>query len=172
MKRPETRYARSGDVAIAYQVAGEGPLDVVFVPGTPTTIESFWDDHTGPFFSRLASFCRLIPFDKRGTGLSDRTAGIPDLETRMDDVRAVLDAVGAERAAIVGASDGGPLSIVFAATYPERAQALVLYGSAPRFTRTTDFPFGPTPEEWRRMTADEVERWATIELARDWLGPQ
>src|SRR4029077_14622288 len=96
------------------------------------------------FMGRIASFCRLVIFDKRGTGLSDRVAGIPDLETRMDDVRAVMDAAGAERAALVGASEGGPMSVLFAATYPERTRALVVYGSLPRFNPAPRFPWGPT----------------------------
>ncbi|HTZ77462.1 MAG TPA: alpha/beta fold hydrolase [Stellaceae bacterium] len=136
MNRPETRYARSGDVHIAYQILGEGPLDLVFVPGFVSNLDHHWED---PGFThllhRLASFCRLIQFDKRGTGLSDRVpiTDLPSLEARMDDVRAVLDAVGSKRAALFGASEGGPLSMLFAATYPERTRALVLYGSYAHF---------------------------------------
>ena len=136
MKPPETRYARSGDVHIAYQVLGQGPLDLVFVPGFVSNLEHHWED---PGFShllhRLASFCRLIQFDKRGTGLSDHVpvSDLPSLEARMDDVRAVLDAVGSKRAALLGASEGGPLAMLFAATYPERTRALVLYGSYAHF---------------------------------------
>jgi len=136
VKAPETRYARSGDVHIAYQVLGEGPLDLVFVPGFVSNLDHHWED---PGFAhllhRLASFCRLIQFDKRGTGLSDRVpvTDLPSLEARMDDVRAVLDAVGAKRAALFGASEGGPLAMLFAATYPERTRALVLYGAYAHF---------------------------------------
>ena len=117
---PKTRYAKSGDVHIAYQVIGDGPIDVVYVPGFMSNVEYDWE-HPRParFFRRLASFSRLIRFDKRGTGLSDRVA-IPTLEERMDDVRAVLDATGSTRAALIGVSEGGPMSLLYAATYPER----------------------------------------------------
>ena len=132
MKPPETRYARSGDVRIAYQVIGHGPIDLVFVPGFLSNLEVHWED---PGYShllqRLSAFTRLIQFDKRGTGLSDRVDNrdLPDLETRMDDVRAVMDAAGSERAAVYGVSEGGAMSMLFAATYPERTSALVLYGT-------------------------------------------
>ena len=127
---PETRYARSGDLRIAYQVVGSGPFDLVFVPGFVSNIELLWEmPEWAQFFSRLAAFSRLILFDKRGTGLSDRVAGIANLEERMDDVRAVMDAGGSERAALFGVSEGGPMSLLFAATYPQRSQAVVLYGS-------------------------------------------
>jgi class 3 adenylate cyclase len=130
MTPPETRYARSGDLRIAYQVIGSGPLDLVFVPGFVTNLDFNWEiPEWANWFSRLAAFSRLILFDKRGTGLSDRVAGIASLEERMDDVRAVMDSVGVERAALFGASEGGPMSLLFAATYPQRVQALVLYGS-------------------------------------------
>jgi len=130
MTPPETRYAKSGDVRIAYQVVGGGPLDLVFVPGFVSNIELFWEiPEWVQFFSRLAAFSRLILFDKRGTGLSDRDVGIATLEERMDDVRAVMDAAGSEHAALFGISEGGPMSLLFAATYPQRARALVLYGS-------------------------------------------
>ena len=118
---PETRYARSGDVNIAYQVTGDGPFDLVFVPGFVTHVELAWGlPSFAPFLDRLASFCRLIRFDKRGTGMSDPVSGAPTLETRMDDVRAVMDAVGSQRAAFYGLSEGAAMSILFAATYPER----------------------------------------------------
>jgi class 3 adenylate cyclase len=129
MTPPETRYAKSGDVSIAYQVVGSGQLDLVFVPGFVSNLDLNWEQAGWAFFSRLAGFSRLILFDKRGTGLSDRIAGAPDLEVRMDDVRAVMDAVGSERAAVFGASEGGAMSMLFAATYPERTRALVLYGT-------------------------------------------
>jgi pimeloyl-ACP methyl ester carboxylesterase len=130
---PETRYARSGDVSIAYQTVGDGPLDLVFVPGFVSHVEHWWEEPSSArSLQRLASFSRLILFDKRGTGLSDPVAGVPTLEERMDDVRAVMDAVGTERAALFGASEGGPMCCLFAATYPDRTSALVLYGSAPR----------------------------------------
>ncbi len=143
------RYARSGDVSIAYQVTGDGPLDVVLVPGFFSHLEIDWE-HPGSarVFDRLGSFSRLIRFDKRGTGLSDRAVGLPDLATRMDDVRAVMDAVGSESAALFGYSEGGPLSVLFAASYPERARALVLYGVyAKRRDPDDDYPWAPTREE-------------------------
>jgi pimeloyl-ACP methyl ester carboxylesterase/class 3 adenylate cyclase len=168
---PETRYARSGDVSIAYQVVSEGPFDVVFVPGAVSNVELHWqDERRTRYFRGLASFCRLITFDKRGTGLSDRVSGIPDLETRMDDVRAVMDAAGSERAALIGASEGGPMAALFAATYPERARALVLYGSLPRFTRAPGFPFGPTREDELRWAEENARTWGTLERARESLG--
>jgi pimeloyl-ACP methyl ester carboxylesterase len=127
---PETRYASSGDVSIAYQVVGEGPFDLVHVPPFVSHVELAWEiPGLAAYFRRLASFCRLIRFDKRGTGMSDRVGSLPTLETRMDDVRAVMDAAGSERAAIIGVSEGGPMAILFAATYPDRAWALVLEGS-------------------------------------------
>ncbi len=131
----ETRYAKSGDVHIAYQVIGDGPVDLVFVSGWITHVELGWDDSLeAAFRRRLAAFSRLILFDKRGTGLSDRVPvdQLPILEERMDDVRAVMDAFGSERAALMGVSEGGPLSALFAATYPERRAALILYGSFAR----------------------------------------
>src|SRR4029453_7521250 len=158
----ETRYARSGDVSIAYQVTGDGPFDVVYVPPFVSHVELAWE---GPGIAavnrRLSSFCRLIRFDKRGTGMSDRVSGVPTLETRMDDVRAVMDAAGSERAALIGASEGGPMSILFAATYPERAWALALCGTFARERWAPDYPFGVRDEEARREE-EEVERnWGT-----------
>src|SRR5499426_2825902 len=125
---PETHYARCGDLSIAYQVLGEGPRDLVFVPGIVSHVEFF---HELPgytdFLRGLAAFARVIVFDKRGSGLSDRVVGAPGLEDRMDDIRAVMEAAGSERAALFGVSEGGPLSLLFAATYPERVDAIVLY---------------------------------------------
>jgi len=133
MTLPETRYAKSGELRIAYQVVGSGPFNLVFVPGFVSNIELFWEmPEWAHFFERLAAFSRLILFDKRGTGLSDRDVGIATLEERMDDVRAVMDAAGSERAAVYGASEGGAMSILFAATYPQRVRALVLYGAYAR----------------------------------------
>ncbi|HVH75611.1 MAG TPA: adenylate/guanylate cyclase domain-containing protein [Stellaceae bacterium] len=130
MEAPETRYARSGDVRIAYQVVGNGPFDLVVVPGFVSNLDLSWEmPEFANFYSRLAGFSRLILFDKRGTGLSDRNVGIATLEERMDDVRAVMDAAGSDRAALFGISEGGPMSLLFAATYPQRAQALAVYGS-------------------------------------------
>jgi pimeloyl-ACP methyl ester carboxylesterase len=159
---PQTRYAKSGDVNIAYQVLGEGPTDLVLVPGWLSNIEVFWEHPTAAsFLNRLASFCRLILFDKRGTGLSDRVANIPGIETRMDDVRAVMDAVKSERAVLFGYSEGGPMCAVFAATYPSRAAGLIMHGSYARRVRANDYPSGVTPEE--------IERFAELCL-REWGG--
>jgi len=166
---PQTRYAKSGDVNIAYQVVGDGPFDLVLVPGFVSHLENDWDEpRSAHFLRRLASFSRLIRFDKRGTGLSDRPAGLPDLETRMDDVRAVMEAVGSERSALFGYSEGGPMSVLFAATYPERTTALVLYGTyAKRRDPDHDYPWAPTWEA-RQEAAAEIERtWASeAELGR------
>ncbi len=130
MMRPQTRYAKSGAVNIAFQVVGDGPFDLVFAPGFVSNVEFGWEEPTlEKFYGRLASFCRLIIFDKRGTGLSDRVSGVPDLETRMDDVRAIMDAAGSERAAVLGYSEGAAMAALFAATYPERTPALILYGA-------------------------------------------
>src|SRR5215204_4550265 len=132
--QPETRYARSGDVRIAFQVIGSGPFDLAFVPGFISNLDITWENPVrARFFSRLSSFSRLILFDKRGTGLSDRVSTMPTLEDRMDDVRAVMDAAGSERAALFGISEGGAMSMLFAATYPERTQALVLFDTYSHF---------------------------------------
>jgi pimeloyl-ACP methyl ester carboxylesterase len=159
MDRPVVRYARSGDVNVAYQVTGDGPRDLVLVPGFISHLDLDWDEPRSAYFMRrLGSFSRLIRFDKRGTGLSDRPGGLPDLETRMDDVRAVLDAVGSEHAVLLGYSEGGPMAMVFAATYPKRTTALVLYGTyAKRRDPDDDYPWAATWEE-RQAYAREVER--------------
>jgi class 3 adenylate cyclase len=159
--RPETRYAKSGDVSIAYQIVGEGPIDLVLVPGFVSHLDVDWDDpRHAHFLHRLASFARLIRFDKRGTGLSDRPGGLPDLETRMGDVRAVMDAAGSERAALFGYSEGGPMCVLFAATYPDRTSALVLYGTyAKRRDPDDDYPWAQTWEERQRYAAQIEDDW-------------
>jgi pimeloyl-ACP methyl ester carboxylesterase len=159
MSPPETRYAKSGDVNIAYQVVGDGPIDVVFVMGWVSHIELFWAEPSfARFLRRLASVGRLILFDKRGTGLSDRVPHdrLPTLEQRMDDVRAVLDAVGSERAALLGVSEGGPMCALFAATYPERTRALVMIGGYARLESAPDYPWGERPQDhdWERLERD------------------
>ena len=158
---PETQYARSGDVNIAYQVVGEGPLDLVYVPGWVSNVELIWDEPAmAHFLERLASFSRLILFDKRGTGLSDRVSNdkLPTLEERMDDMRAVLEEVGSSRAALFGHSEGGNMCVLFAATYPERTSALVTLGSfARRRDPDDDYPWAPTAEN-REETAQDIER--------------
>ena len=168
---PQTRYARSGEVNIAYQVVGAGPLDLVLVPGFVSHLDNDWEEpRPAHGLRRLASFSRLIRFDKRGTGLSDRSVGLPDLETRMDDVRAVMDAVGSERAALYGYSEGGPMCCLFAATYPSRVSALVLYGSyAKRRDPDEDYPWAATWEE-RQAYAAEVERTWGEEADRTRMG--
>jgi pimeloyl-ACP methyl ester carboxylesterase/class 3 adenylate cyclase len=165
--QPETRYARSGDVSIAYQVVGEGPFDLVYVPGAVSNVDLIWEDEArSAFFSQLALFARVIVLDKCGTGASDHVE-VGDLETRMDDVRAVMDAVGSSRAALVGTSEGGPMSALFAATFPERVAALVLYGSLPRFAWAPDFPWGQRLDEWQRELDDWLRIWGTVEQARE-----
>jgi pimeloyl-ACP methyl ester carboxylesterase len=157
---PKTRYARSGDAYIAYQVCGEGPFDVVLVPGFVSNVEHWWDIPVVPeIFERIASFARLILFDKRGTGLSDPVADVPTLEQRMDDLRAVMDAAGSERSALWGVSEGGPASLLFAATYPQRTSALVLYGATPRFSRAPDYPWGLPPRVLERSLPAIEEQW-------------
>jgi pimeloyl-ACP methyl ester carboxylesterase/DNA-binding winged helix-turn-helix (wHTH) protein/class 3 adenylate cyclase len=160
---PTTRYARSGDVNIAYQVVGNGPIDLVFVMGWVSHLDYFWREPSfARFLTRLASFSRLILFDKRGTGLSDRVAELPTLEQRMDDVRAVLDAVGSRNAALLGISEGGPLCSLYATTYPERTLALVMIGTYAKRRWAPDYPWAPTPEQ-REHFFDEIRR--------NWGGP-
>ncbi len=157
---PQTRYAKSGDVSIAYQVVGEGPRDLVVVPGWLSNVEVFWEEPSAVrFIESLARFSRVILFDKRGTGLSDRVPDIPGLETRMDDVRAVMDAVGSERAALFGYSEGGPMCVLFAATYPDRASALITHGSYARRIRSSDHPWMPVLEDWERFIESTVKGW-------------
>jgi class 3 adenylate cyclase len=161
---PETRYARSGDVSIAYQVTGNGPFDVVYVPPAVSHVELAWTvPGMATWFRGLSSFCRLIRFDKRGTGMSDRVSGAPTLETRMDDVRAVMDAASSERAAIIGVSEGGPMSILFAATYPERTWALVVEGSFARSLWAPDYPWGWSEGDYDRDADDDARAWGTPE---------
>jgi pimeloyl-ACP methyl ester carboxylesterase len=161
---PETRYTKSGDLNIAYQVVGDGPFDLLWAPAWVSNIELVWEHPKARrFLERLASFSRFILFDKRGTGMSDRVPNdrLPTLEQRMDDARAVLDAAGSETAAILGHSEGGSLALLYAATYPERTRALVLVGVFARRIRSDDYPWAPTAEE-REETIGEVEReWAT-----------
>ncbi|OLB80970.1 MAG: adenylate/guanylate cyclase domain-containing protein [Actinobacteria bacterium 13_2_20CM_2_66_6] len=164
-RHPVTRYAKSGEYSIAYQIVGDSPLDLVYVPGFVSHVEAVWEDPDyARFLDRLASFSRLIIFDKRGTGLSDRVPVklLPTLEERMDDVRAVMDAAGSERAALFGVSEGGPMSMLFATTYPERVAALALYGTYAKRVRAADYPWAPTLEE-HQDRLDVVER--------DWGGP-
>lgn len=149
-EKPATQYARSGDVNIAYQVLGKGDLDIIFVMGWVSHIEYFWEEpHFASFLKRIASFSRLILFDKRGTGLSDRVplSELPTLEQRMDDVRAVMDAVGSKRAVLIGVSEGGPMCSLFAATYPEKTTALVMIGTYAKRIREDDYPWGVSKKD-------------------------
>jgi pimeloyl-ACP methyl ester carboxylesterase/class 3 adenylate cyclase len=165
---PELRYAKSGDLNIAYQVSGDGPFDLVFVPGYVTHLELHWKMLTfRPFLERLSSFCRLIRFDKRGTGMSDPVSGAPPLETRMDDVRAVMDAVGSRRAAFYGLSEGAAMAILFAATYPERTAALIVRSAFPRRLWAPDYPWGRTEEEYQREVERDLRVFGPREQARE-----
>jgi len=158
--QPETRYARSGDVSIAYQVLGDAPLDLVWIPSLIHHVELNWENPiVAQFLRRLASVARVLVFDKRGTGMSDRLAGTETLEERMDDIRAVMDAAGSERAVISSLGDGGPLAMLFAATYPERTRALVLINTSPRFVRSPELPWLPTRAERERHFEAIVRRW-------------
>jgi pimeloyl-ACP methyl ester carboxylesterase len=163
LMQPETRYVASGYVHIAYQVLGDGPRDLVLVPGWLSNIEVFWEEPTlVRFLQRLATFSRLILFDKRGTGLSDRVPDMPTLETRMDDVRAVMEAVGSERAALLGYSEGGPMCALFAATFPAKTSALIMIGGYAARVRTPDHPW--------MLTAEEHSQYIEA-TRRDWGGP-
>jgi DNA-binding SARP family transcriptional activator/pimeloyl-ACP methyl ester carboxylesterase len=169
----EIAYARSGDVRIAYQVVGSGPLDLVLVHGWVCTFQPGWENpKLAGFYRRLSSMGRLILFDKRGTGLSDRVSPerLPDLETRMDDVRAVLDAVRSSRAVVLGISEGGAMSALFAATHPDRTLALVLMGTFARMMRAFDYPIGLTEEGYRhRLAVLDDDDWAAA-ATDEWLG--
>ncbi|HWS27053.1 MAG TPA: alpha/beta fold hydrolase [Xanthomonadales bacterium] len=159
---PEVRYARSGEVNIAYQVIGDAPLDLVFVMGWISHLEYFWtEDSFARFLRRLAGFARVILFDKRGTGLSDRVPldQLPTLEQRMDDVRAVMEAVGSERAVLCGVSEGGPMCSLFAATYPERTIALVMIGSYARRLQAPGYPWGPTVAQRDQFLEEIRNHW-------------
>jgi class 3 adenylate cyclase len=160
MESPETRYARSGEVNIAYQVAGEGAVDVVYVPGGVSNVALIWSmPREGPLLRELSNFARVIVFDRRGMGMSDRVAGAQDLETRMDDLRAVMDAAGSPRAAIFAIGEGAPLSILFAGTYPERTTALVLLGGFARTLWGPQYPFGVTEQDYRAETEANLRLW-------------
>ncbi|SFN55650.1 adenylate/guanylate cyclase domain-containing protein [Variovorax sp. OV329] len=185
-EHPETRYAKSGDCHIAYQVVGKGPLDLVFIPGFVSHAEHCWEEpRWARCFRRLSSFARLIIFDKRGTGMSDPVpvGQLPTLEQRMDDVRAVMDAAGSQRAALVGVSEGGPLSLLFAATHPDRTAAIVLMGTFARIAWAPDYTFGTPPEGYDALLQRMEKDWgkgvllsalapslATDAAARDWWG--
>jgi class 3 adenylate cyclase len=158
---PEISYARAGGVAIAYQTLGEHERDLVLVPMLSNLVFPWWNEEWRGMYERFASFARLITFDKRGTGLSDRPRDLGSLETRMDDIRIVLDAVGAERATLVGMGGGGQTCALFAASYPERTEALVLAGTPARVVRTNDYPYGAPEKEWREELREVRERWGS-----------
>lgn len=168
--RRETKYAKSGDIHIAYQTVGEGSLDLVFVMGWISHLDHLWEGPSARFLARLASFSRLILFDKRGTGLSDRVTELPTIEQRMDDVRAVMDSAESRRAALLGISEGAAMCAVFAATYPERTSALVMYGAYAKRLWRPDYPWAPTPEQ-RQEFFDAIERgWGGV-VDLDTLAP-
>jgi pimeloyl-ACP methyl ester carboxylesterase len=181
---PRTLYTKSGNISIAYQVTGEGPIDLVFAPGWVSNVEYAWENPDySRLITRLSSFCRFIRFDKRGTGMSDRDVKPSTLEQRVDDIRAVMDAVGSERAALLGMSEGGNMSVMFAATHPERTAALVLFGCFARASWAPDYPWGGTQQQ-RDAYNDLLEKtWggpvqldeaapsvANDEAARSWFG--
>jgi pimeloyl-ACP methyl ester carboxylesterase len=175
MQAPKTQYARNGEVNIAYQVVGDGPIDLALVPGFISHLDLWWTiPETTAFTRRLAAFSRLILFDKRGTGLSDPVAGLCSLEERMEDLHAVLDAVGSERPALFGISEGGPMSVLFAGTYPDRVASLVLYGTFPAVKRGTG-RFSTELEDrmevkFAELTALVDEQWGEG-LAIEWFAP-
>ena len=173
---PETRYAQSGDVSIAYQITGNGPVDLVHFPGFVSHVELQWKNpHFARYADQLGSFCRLIRFDKRGTGLSDRQAGIATMEERMDDVRAVMDAAGIEKAFIMGVSEGGPLSALFAATYPQRVLGLIIFGACACDVKKPDYPWGAEPDQIEQICENIRANWGSEEGTRrrfeSWLAP-
>ncbi len=163
----ETRYAKSGELNIAYQVFGSGSSDIVLIPGWASNVENIWSlPAFEAFAGKLAEFARVVILDRRGTGLSDPVADPPTLEERMDDVRAVIDAAGWERAAIWGISEGGPMAMMFAATYPKRVPALLLYGTFARFSRSEDYPHGYPAKKNEAWLGSLQKSWGTGELSR------
>ncbi len=161
--RPDTKYARSGDVRIAYQITGSGPIDMVSAPGTVSHLDLSWDwPATARFIEQLSAFCRLIRFDKRGTGMSDRPTNAATLEERIDDIRAVMDAAGSKDAVIFGLSEGGSMACLFAATYPTRTRGVILWGVQARWIQSEDYPWGLTPEENQSMIDELLENGVTL----------
>jgi pimeloyl-ACP methyl ester carboxylesterase/DNA-binding CsgD family transcriptional regulator len=161
---PITRYAKSGEVSIAYQVVGDGAVDLILVPGFVSHVEMAWEEpRLARFLGRLAAFSRLIVFDKRGTGMSDPVPGPPSMDERMDDIGAVMDAAGSDRAAILGISEGGTLSLLFSVAHPQRARALILYGSWARRLAGPDYPYGPSADELEDVVRGMDRAWATGE---------
>jgi len=172
MTTPETKYAKSGDVHIAYQTVGKGSPDLVLVPGWVSHVEYAWEEPSFSYFlRRLAAFSRLILIDRRGTGLSDRVTDLPILEQRMDDVRAVMDAAGSERATLFGISEAGPMCLLFAATYPGRTAALIVYGTFARALRAPDYPIGLPAETLGKFLEWAEEPWGTGAASADYFAP-
>ena len=166
---PETHYARSGDVYIAYQIIGAGLVDVVMAPGTVSHLDLDWESPPrAGFYEGLSRFCRLIRFDKRGTGLSDRPLQMATLEERADDIRAVMDAAGSQQAVIFGASEGASMACLFAATHPERTRSLMIWGAQACWVQSADYPWGMSSEDNTRMLRDVQEHWPSLEYV---LGP-
>jgi class 3 adenylate cyclase/alpha-beta hydrolase superfamily lysophospholipase len=170
---PEVRYAHSGAVNIAYQVVGDGPVDLLYIPGWISHLDLYWEEPTiARFLRRLGAGFRLILFDRRGTGLSDRVPDdeLPTLEVRMGDAHAVLEAAGSEQAAVFAQGYGTPLGMIFATSYPERTRALILYSPVAKTgLKTDDYPWGSTREEVEALRAQTLERWGSEEFARQWL---
>lgn len=161
--RPDTKYARSGDVRVAFQVTGEGPVDIVYAPGTVSHLDMDWEwPARADFIQRLSSFCRLIRFDKRGTGMSDRPTYAATLEERIEDISAVMDAAGSKRAFVFGVSEGGSMACLFGATYPSRTSGIILWGTQARWVKADGYPWGSTPEEDKRMIDDLAENGVTL----------
>jgi len=172
---PPVQYAKSGDLYIAYQVIGDGPVDLIWSPGATSHLQLMWENpYAARFAERVSSFCRLIRFDKRGTGLSDRPTNVATLEERTDDIRAILDSVGSESAHLFGVSEGGSMTMLFAATYPRRTRSLALWGALPRWTRAPDYPWGPTPEEEERnieaLAASGPRPFELSDSFKEWAG--
>ncbi len=167
--RPKTKYAKSGDVYVAYQVTGNGPVDMVWAPGTVSHLDLDWDlPPKARFIEKLSGFCRLMRFDKRGTGLSDRPQRPANLEQRTDDIRAVMDATGSERATIFGVSEGSSMACLFAATYPDRTRSLIVWGGQARWVQTEDYPWGLSPGEYAKLIDHVREHWPSVEYL---IGP-
>src|SRR5688572_17604360 len=162
-----TRYAKSGQLNIAYQLFGAGSVNMVLIPGWASHVENIWTlPQFADFADKLAQFASVVILDRRGTGMSDPVVDPPTLEERMDDVRAVMDAVCWDRAAIFGVSEGGPMAMLFAATFPDRVPALILYGTFARFARAEDYPFGYPAESYRKWLAPLESTWGTGALSR------
>jgi class 3 adenylate cyclase/alpha-beta hydrolase superfamily lysophospholipase len=167
---PETHYARSGDVSIAYQVVGKGPPDLILIRGSLSELTTIWEQPLlVAFIDGLAAFSRLVLFDKRGMGLSDRLRDVPTLEARMDDVRAVLEAAGIDQAVLFAAHEGARLALLFAATYPERTSGIVLYDPSARGRRTEDYPWARSDAQWRVWLRDVADGWGSPEFFERYL---